>query len=210
MAAQIDTHMTLDDVESDILYTRAALEADPDASDLLSTTDSWLGMIDAVRAKGRDARTIQTRAAARRRIAGGRLDAECTRFGDALYLAVGKDRNAARWTRFFSGSHQTPSSFVRQAIRTQLTAVTAWLGVTGDDVLDAHRDPLTKWSGAMNEALDLTASTTTARGAYHVAREQLAEDLTRARDGLEATLVQRADERGLARDWPGLFFQTRR
>lgn len=39
-------------------------------------------------------------------------------------------------------------------------------------------------------------------------RERVAEDLTRARDGLEATLVQRAAERGLARSWPSRFFRT--
>jgi hypothetical protein len=57
MPRQLDAVMTRDDFEGEILFTRAALQADPDASDLSATTDGWLGRVDAVRAKERKAVT---------------------------------------------------------------------------------------------------------------------------------------------------------
>ena len=44
------------------------------------------------------------------------------------------------------------------------------------------------------------------RGTAIVAREALAENLTRARDGLHAALVVRAQERNLPRDFADGFF----
>jgi hypothetical protein len=210
MAARIDIDDTLDHMEDEILYTRAALAADPDASDLLASTDDWLAQVDAARERDRAARVAVSEASASRRVANGRLDAACVGFGDALYLAAGKDRAAARWTRFFRGATSTASRFVRQPLRDEVAAVRAWLGVTGDDVLDAHRAELERWATAAQQALERTDATATARGEARVAREELADALTRQRDGLEAELVGRGQDRGLARDWPAVFFRTQR
>src|SRR5689334_3675805 len=87
----------LDDVESEVFFTRSAVKADPDAKDLLSMTDGWLALVDAVRAKERAAREAQADADAARIVANTRLDRACVKFGDELYLAVDKDRSAARW-----------------------------------------------------------------------------------------------------------------
>ena len=68
MAAQIDKAMTFDDMESKILYTRAAVEADPDARDLLAITDGWRSSMRRGRAgviRGRRWRAQMRRAASR-------------------------------------------------------------------------------------------------------------------------------------------------
>jgi hypothetical protein len=209
MAAKIDAEMTFDDMESEILYTCAALEADPDAKDLFSLTDTWMPKLDDARTADRNARAAEARASAQRRVANGRLDAACQRFGDELLLEVKKDTAGARWRTFFTGTSATIHTFIRLAFGEQIARVGAWLRVSGDAVLDRHREPLATWSAAGQNALSETQGTATVRGQARVVREQLAEDLTRARDGLEATLVERGQEKGLQRDWPSLFFRTR-
>jgi len=208
MAARIDAATTFDDMESEILYTRAAVEADPDARDLLPSTDGWMALVDEARARGRDAREAVARADAQRRVANGRLDAACTSFGDALILAVGKDRASARWRRFLTGGISTMSAFIRQPLAQQVTSVKLWLGITDEPSLEPHRAALTEWSTATDGALTSTGATATLRGTAAVVRERVAEDLTRARDGLDAALTQRATERRLPRGWASLFFRT--
>jgi hypothetical protein len=208
MAAQIDPRMTFDEMESEIVYTPAALAADPDARDLVPTTAGWMALIDEARAASRASREAVTRSDALRRVANGRLDATCTTFGDELLLAVGKDRASARWKRFLQGGTTTMSAFIKLPLAEQVRRVKGWFAITDDTVLDRHRAALTTWSAATDDALTATTDTATVRGAAAVVRERVAEDLTRARDGLEATLVQRATERGLARSWPSLFFRT--
>lgn len=207
MAAQIDPKMTFDEMESEILYTGAALEADPDAVDLGATTSSWLAFVDEARSASRLSRAAVARADARRRVANGRLDASCSSFADELLLAVGKDRTSARWRLFFHGSANTVSVFNKLPLADQVTRVRNWFAVADDAVLERHRAALTEWSTATDGALAATTATASTRGNASVVRERVAEDLTRARDGLEAALVQRAAERGLARSWPSLFFR---
>lgn len=187
-----------------MLYTRAALAADPDSKELLPMTDGWLTRIDAARSLDRAYRVATAEATAQRQVSNGRLDAACVAFGDALYLAAGKDRTAARWTQFFK---LPVSRFVRQAFATQVTVVRGWLAIQ-DEALTAHRTPLDTWSQRAQEALAGTAATAAPLGAARPAREQLAEDLTRERDGLEDALAARARELKLPRDWSSLFFRV--
>ncbi len=203
MARKLSVAMTFDTLEDEVLHTRAALAADPDAADLLVITDGWLGKVDASRAADRAARVASTEATALRQVSNGRLDSACTAFGDALYLAVDKDRGAARWTQFFK---LPVNRFVRQAFPTQVSLVRGWLAID-DSVLAAHRVGLEQWSTRGQEALARTEATVAPLGVARVTREQLADDLTRERDGLEDALSARARERKLPRDWSALFFR---
>lgn len=204
MARKLTAAMTFDTFEDEVLHTRTALAADPDAQDLVAMTEGWLGKVDAARALDRTARVATAEATALRQVSNGRLDPLCAAFGDALYLAVGKDRGAARWTQFFK---LPVNRFVRQAFPTQVTLVRGWLAID-DSLLATHRTGLDTWSAKGQEALARTAATVAPVGAARLAREQLAEDLTRERDGLEDALSSRARERKLPRDWPSLFFRT--
>jgi hypothetical protein len=65
-----------------------------------------------------------------------------------------------------------------------------------------------KWNEAAERALTATDAMGPTRGRHLMAQERLAEDLTRERDGLYASLVARATERKLARDWATTFFRT--
>lgn len=206
MIRKVNSKSTFDDMEDEVFFTRAALKADPDATDLLAMTDDWLPMIDAARAKGREARMAATDATAARVIANHRLDYACTAFGDDLYLAVGKDRDAPRWRQFLTGP---VSRFIKMRFPKQVQTVKSWLAPSvKDPVLDRHRGPLTTWSDASARSLEQTAAAAMVRGAARIAKEQLGEDLTRERDGLFEALSARARDRGLPRDWPRQFFRV--
>ncbi|AKF05034.1 hypothetical protein [Sandaracinus amylolyticus] len=202
MPRKLGSDESLDSLEDEILFTRAALEADEDAADLLTRSDDWLSLVDAARARDRSARIAEASASALRAVANGRLDDACADFGRRLALEA--PRSSARWTRFFDTA---PSAWVARALSRQVASVKAWLTISGDALLDAHRAPLARWSDAAQAALDRTAASAQVRGAARVGREELALDLTRERDGLHAALVARAAERGLPRDWPARFFR---
>lgn len=203
---EVSVDMPLDDVEDEILFTRAAVKADPDAADLVPMTDDWLGLLDAVRAKDRQARIAETEATAGRVIANFWLDRTCTHFGDDLFLAVGKNRESARWMRFFPIA---VSRFVKIRFDKQIQKVKGWLEPSvNDSIVEKHRNELTKWSDAAAKAVEKTTGGIMMRSNTRVAREQLAEDLTRERDGLYDALSSRAREKGLPRDWPRQFFRV--
>ncbi len=204
MPRMIREHMSLDDIEDEILYTEAALKADPDAEDLLPLTESWLPSLDEQRARAREVRRTVAGVDAERIVADNRLDQVCTRFGDELYLDVKKDRNAPRWKQFFS----TPvSRFVRTALARQVNNVRAWLR-SDDPTLARHRTDIEQWVTRADEALIKTRGIALTRGEAAIARAQFLEDLTHERDGLSEALAARARERGLDRRWPNTFFRT--
>lgn len=198
--------ITFDDSEDEIYFTRAGVQADPDAADLLSLTDDWLGLVDAARAKDRAARIADANATAARVITNHHLDGACTKFGDDLYLAVDKNRESPRWTQFFPVS---VSRFVKMRFDKQVQIVKAWLASnTSEQTLMNHKPHLTRWANAASAAVEQTNGVALVRGAARIAREQLAEDLTRERDGLYDALSVRAREKGLGRDWPNQFFRV--
>ncbi len=203
MPSKLTGEMTFDTFEDLTLFTIAAIEADPDAADLLPMTATWLPQIAAARADNLAVRQQGAKADALRIVANGRLDAACVAFGDTLYAAVNKDRSTARWKTFFS---ETVTSFVKQAFDRQIKTVRGWLSLPNDAALEAHRTALTKWSDAAADAQVKTSTVGALRGQSRQQRETLADALTRERDGLSEALSQRARDRKLPRDWPTLFF----
>jgi len=201
---KITERMTLDDVETEILYTEAALRADPDAEDLLPLTDNWLDRLDQERQRSRDVRRAVATVDATRIVADGRLDQACTAFGDELYLETGKNRNSPRWKQFFNAP---VSRFVRTALPRQVTRVRAWLQAN-DPVLERHRPEIEKWVARADDSLVKTRGLALTRGEAAIARTQFVEDLTHDRDGLSEALAARARERGLGRQWPDNFFRS--
>ncbi|HSN97603.1 MAG TPA: hypothetical protein VLS89_04865 [Candidatus Nanopelagicales bacterium] len=200
---KISAKMTFDDMEVQAFFTRAGMKADPDAADLVPLTDGWIPMIDAARAKDRVAREAQADTDAARVVANTRLDRACEQVGDELYLAVDKDRESARWKQFFPA---TVTRFVRQALAKQVARVFGWLE-SKDPVVEKHRTALDTWAKAADTAVKRTAGIATVRGEARVAKEQLAEDFTRERDGVHDALSARGRERGLPREWADQFFK---
>jgi hypothetical protein len=196
--------MTFEEIEDEVLFTRSALKADPDAEDLLPMTDGWMAMLDEPKRLSLAAREAKADADGSRIVSNHRLDEICTRFGDELFLDVGKDRTSRRWTQHFS---VVVSKFVRQALGKQVTSVRAWLDSSTDAILERHRETLTLWGNRADAALVATKATAIPRGNAWVAREDLAEGFTAARDGLYETLAARAREHSLDRSWPDIFFR---
>lgn len=203
MPRAIQPSTPLDAVEEEILYTRAALDADEDAREFLPQTQEWLVELDKLWTQERDLRHARALASAKRAIANQKLDRACTNFGDDLLRAVGKDRTSPRWATFFPVS---ASQFVRMPLPKQLQAVRAWLISDDDPALSPHRAELERWSQAAQEALDLGARISLQRGKLWQGREGFVHDLTSERDGLYSLLTLRSQERGLGRDWAATFF----
>jgi hypothetical protein len=197
--------MSLDDIEAEILYTRAAMRADPDAKDLVPMTDTWLTMLDDTRKKQRTASEAGVNADAFRSVSNARLDAACMAFASELDDALKQDHSSARYKQFFN----TPASrFVRQSLTTQVNVVKGWLDNANDDVLKRHRPLLERWSTAAMNAIEATSATALVRGQAWIAREKLAEDLTRERDRVYHALMGKTQQLNLSRDWPNVFFRT--
>ena len=121
------------------------------------------------------------------------------------HLAVGKDTASPRWRKLFAIA---VSRFVRQALSKQVRQVNAWLAQADEPVLKKHRATLHTWADKADAALTQTAALALARGEAWSAFEQLAEDLTRERDGLRDALAAIARHKGLPRTWPDLFFRV--
>lgn len=196
--------MTLDAMEDEVLFTDAALRADPDAAALADRATPWLERIDTARPHDRRVRTAAAHSDASRQVAGDRLRRTCVAFGDDLYLAVGKNRKAPRWLQFFP---RPVSRFVRQPRVVLVKAVRGWL-TSQDPVLGRYRTDLERWSQSADLALVETSAVAIVRGDAHQTRDALAVELTQERDQLHDDLSAIARERGLSREWPDMFFRV--
>lgn len=202
---KLPSDISFEDAEDEVLYTRAALAADPNAQDLLAETDDWLPLIDGTRAADRDARAASMNAQAKRAVAGGYLDFFSERFADELFLAVSKDRESFRWLTFFT---KPVSVFLRQRLDKQVKATQGWLSITTDDVLEKHRPNLTQWSTEVDSSMIAQKEAAVKRGVAAQLRADMAEGLTKERDGLFELLSARARAKGLAREWPQAFYRV--
>ena len=204
MPRKLPTQTTLNNHLRQLIYTRAALAADPQARDLLPMTDGWEARVDAVLRIHRLALNAQVGADALRRVSNTGLDTSCMAFGAELGL---KEKPGTEGFRYFF-RNLTPSRFIKQALATQVGAVEAWLGATDNAVFERHRAMITTWVVAAREALTATDASANPIGTWQVARARLAEDMTRERDGLWAALDERRRAENLPRDWPDLFFRV--
>jgi hypothetical protein len=197
--------MTIDDMEDEILFTMAALEADPDAKAALPHTDGWLPRVDGLRSESRKLRLLVGKTSAAKVVANVRLDAACAALGDVQLLAVNKNRESPRWKKFFP---ETVSAFQRQPLADQVTAVLGWLSATDEPALEQHRDNLTHWAKMARAAVDATAQQHILRANLQQARDAHAQQLTADRDKLHDLLSDIARDQGLGRTWPDTFFRS--
>lgn len=203
MPRVITAEMSMADTKAEIIYTRASMGADPDARDLVGMTDGLLEAcepLDAQMLANLIERTIRD---AERSVANRNLDTTCIAFGDQLLPAVGKNRQSARWTRYFD---EAPNRFVKQDLRDQVKKVNGWLA-TQDPVLEPFREALVLWVGEAQKALDKDEVLKQATAELTLRREAFAKKITQARDAVHRALAQRAEERDLGRDWADGFFR---
>lgn len=201
---KITVDMTFETLESEVMYTIAALGADSDAAPKLPETDQWFDWIDALRKQDRAFRQEEANVDATRVVANLHLDATCVAFGQRLLGLCNQDRTALRFTRFFP---KAPYAFIRQALHKQIAGVMGWLGQS-DEALEPFRVELQARATRARDALDATAALHPKRGAVDGARAQLAEDFTRDRDALHRELQQIAADKSLPRDWADAFFRS--
>ncbi len=202
MPRQITATTSFWDLKMEIFFTRAALQADPDAHDLLGRTDGWLLRVEAAEKQMLENLAERMLVDAERVVANNRLDYLCLKFSTNLEAAVLKDRTSVRWKRYLD---EQPTRFVRQPLQDQVSDVNGWLA-TQDPVLEPLREGLTLWSAAAQKALNKEPMTRQKTADLHQLREDHAALFTRERDALERELAIRADARELGRDWSGGFF----
>lgn len=202
MLRTFDHTTPLQDLLMEVLFTRAALEADPDAADLLPQTEGWLPGVLALQSQWLENLILRMGIDARRIVANNRLDPLCFKFGDHLLLAVNKDRASVRWKRYFK---EAPSRFVRSPLAEQTTAVDGWL-VTDDPVLEPFRAELALWNGKAKAALAEEPTSRQATANLDARRGEFARQLVTERDRLLWALAVRAEAKSLDRLWPYGFF----
>ncbi len=205
MPRMMSLTMTIDDMEDEILFTVAALEADPDAKVLLSHTDGWLPRLDELRSEVRKLRLQAGKTQAAKAVAKTRLDTACGALGDTHFLVINKNRESSRWKKFFPS---TISAFQREPLADKVAAVFGWLIVTDEPALEQHRSNLTKWATAARTALDATAQQHILRANLQQTRDTHAQQLTADRDKLHELLSGIARDQGLSRTWPDTFFRS--
>ena len=203
MPAKINVDDPFDLIEDEVMFTISSVKADEDAADLVAETESWLPLVDEARTKDRAFRAQDMQAAATRGVANTRLDIACIAFGKDLLYDVG-DRTRPRFVGFFPVS---PARWVKQAFDKQITGVRGWLG-SADPVLEKHRAELDERVQRADDSRVATAALAPKRGLNWEMRRELAEALTRARDGLHRALAERAEERKLPREWANTFFRV--
>ena len=142
MPRKLSSVMTLDTLESEVMFTQSMLKADPNTVDLAATIEGWQVYISDTRTLDQQLRQMEFDADAARIVGNNYLDKTCTRFGDDLLLACGKDRSSPRWTKFFA---TRVSDFIKQPLSRQTTVVQGWLAST-DEVLERYRGDLTTWT----------------------------------------------------------------
>ncbi|MEL6181289.1 MAG: hypothetical protein AAFS10_20195 [Myxococcota bacterium] len=205
MPRPLTAHDPLDHVEDELNFTLSALNSDPHGSAFAPLTETWLPRLETVRKADRVVRRRVVTTDARRIIANENLDDACEAFGAALFEAVGEDDRAERWTRLFKVPVHT---FVRQAFRTQVAMVQAWLDSDEEEpVLEEHRPLLEHWVKAATVSLEDARALAVQRAENTMRREHLTEDLNRERDALYSALVQYARDHELPATWPEAFFR---
>ena len=205
MPRQIQQRLTLDAVEDEILFTLVALGTQKHASTYKAEAEAWLADLDAFRAVDRSYRTDFTTIDVQRVLANHDLDQGVTTFADDLLLAVGKDRQAPRFTAFFP---KAPSKLVEEPLTDEVGRVEGWVSSSSDPVLLEHKDALTHLAAISRAALTATAGVPIKRLERDQRWQALCTSLTERRDALHRKLAELAQELGLGRDWADLFFRV--
>lgn len=204
MLAQTDPESPLDDMEEAIEFSRAAVLADlKNAADLIDHLNDWDEGLPELRAQQKAVRFGRIRRDARRQVANEYVDHYSIQFGDHLKLKVNKDLTSTEWKRFFG---DTPSRFIKRPLGEQVATIRGWL-TTNHPTLEPYKAELTFWTDKADEVLQDDATSRQATADFHQARAAFAKRLTAKRDALYRLLCERAEERGLGRDWPLAFFR---
>jgi hypothetical protein len=198
----------LETLEDEIVYTDAALKADPEAEDLAPGFAGQLESLDEVYDRERATRRAVTEATAYSRVADSRLDEEVLGSGRVMEVPLKGDRTHPSWTKVYGTA--TPSDVAKLArpkevikVRGMIKAMTE-LGLA---ILATVIASLTFWAGRLDGGLTRLTDSKADRGRFRSERDEFIIGLNRARRALYGSLTTRAAERGLPKEWPDLFFR---
>lgn len=201
--------LSADDVYDDLVTTEAALGADAAAAELVppvaALIDEWEVVTKTLRMSARKeaaAKAIST-------LRDAELDDVVIDFSDELLRAVGKDRSAPRFKRYFK---QAPTRFVRIARLVEATTVQSWvpsIRTEPEKNLAAFAKPLHDASGASVSAINAAAAAAGERASERVrVWDAYVKHADAVRFGLHADLVKRGQEAQRPKDWADRFFKS--
>lgn len=200
--------MPLDEVEDEVIDTLAALQADPDAEDMVASFEPQLVSLDVVWDRERATRREKVEATAFTRVADEHTDDELVDTGRGLNHHVRGDHTSAAWNRVFGGLTPTDvTKLPRSEQVKRVTAMVAELVAQAIESMARNVEKLGFWNERLNTGLSRLEAANLDRGRFTGEREEYVVSLNKARRSLAAALAQRAVERNLPKDWPSLFFR---
>lgn len=203
----IKHHDSLDAIWNILVYEDTRLASDPDAIDLAAGSGALLERWMDVNAGQRSAWRAAIAAQASVDANSSALDHAIEEI-DAQLLWILRDRESPRRKRYFN---KTCHELVRLRLESGIEAVRSWpasLKTEPEPALRALGERLEAVIAAGNASLSERVRAAATTGDHRV-REiaRFVDDVNAARRVRYGLLIQRAEERGLPRDWPGQFFK---
>ena len=208
MPRKLDETMRIEEIEDEICYSEARVQAHPATKHLQERVAGWYDIAEEMRNGDRESRRATIVAQAIKDQAGETVDQACVDFSEDLDHAVRGDHKGTRWRRFFSVA---VSRFTRLPILEQIRRMKEWFTVTGDDILETHRPALTGAVAGIESAELQKSSARQHRLTTKESRRTAAARLTSERDSLHRSISELAAQQSLPRDFAdGFFLRTRR
>jgi hypothetical protein len=201
-------HDSLDTIWNELVYTRARLEADPDARELGIPLQDIVGRLYALKQNQYKTWEGEVMAQAKVDAVDYALDMTVYDFGYTMDRLVKSNHKDPRWTRYFGTD--TVGTIRRQGLQSEITRITNWV-----DSLKTETDPELKNLGTRFETIVNNARNVltdrekaiTARADYR-ARDIMTfiDDINAMRLSIYGELTTRTNTTGHHRGWADEFF----
>lgn len=200
---------SLDSIWEDLVFSESRMLHDLNAADLAPSMAELVERCEVVRGGQYASWRAEIVAQAGVAAADDELDDTVDTIDGAIQHAEGRDRSAPRYKRYFGVA---PSAIIRLGLESEMGKVRSWpesLKSEPEKDLRKAGEALAKNVQAGDAALALRRKAAAER-ADHRVREivRLIDDVNAARLSIYGTLVNRAAELKLAKDWPNRFFRT--
>lgn len=198
----------LDSIWEELVFTEARLLGDTNAKEFAASITDLIARLERVHGGQHAVWRDEVAAWATVAAVDDRLDDWVRSFDLTLLQVLGGDAQSPRYRRYFSA---TPSSIIRLGLESELTRVRSWAAS-----LRTEPEALLQEAGTRLQQIILDGDAALKRrrqaaGARfdHRVRDitALIDDINGARRSLYGTLVQKAAELKLPRDWADRFFQ---
>ncbi len=195
---------------TELIFTEAALSADPFAATLAAACSMLINGWFALLKKERESRHDVTRAGAVVRVKNQMLDMIIRKFAGLVLVEANQDRESVFYRRFFPNS---PSSIAKQAISKQVDFISNALVPEIDRLEEGH--PLKAFRDTLLKAAEEATGTVEAKKRARGTRTSISRDVEEWKIEVNAfrmnalgELLKIASANGYPRTWADSFFRT--